>query len=138
MGMSPLRYVLLDAAGCFIWVGAGMGLGLFLGRSVLSHLAEVQYTLLILAVLMFGFYIAFRFAYQKYLVVRYAVPRIEAEVLQREIASDDGPVIIDLRNERDYLESGRILPGARRISPHELKLHVDSLPRDKKIVLYCT
>ncbi len=138
MGMSPLRYILLDAAGCFIWVGAGISLGLFFGRSVLSHLAGVQYTLVILLILMFGFYVVFRIAYRSYLVRHYAIPRIEAEALQQEIASDDGPVIVDLRNETDYSESGRILPGARRIPPRDFHIFADFLPREKKIVLYCT
>jgi membrane protein DedA with SNARE-associated domain len=138
MGMSPLRYIALDAAGCFIWIGAGMGLGLFFGRSVLAHLAEVQYTLLILLILMFGFYVVFRIAYRHYLIKHYAIPRIDAETLQQELASDNQPTVIDLRNEREYSESGLILSGARRISPHNFKTQADSLPREKKIVLYCT
>jgi membrane protein DedA with SNARE-associated domain len=138
MGISPLRYVLLDAVGCFIWVGAGLGLGLFFGRSVLSHLAGVQYTLLILVILMFGFYVVFRIAYRYYLIKLYAIPRIDAETLQQEISSDDAPVVLDLRNERDYLESGRILPGARRISPRDFQTLAGLLPREKKIILYCT
>jgi membrane protein DedA with SNARE-associated domain len=138
MGMSPLRYILLDAVGCFIWVGAGMGLGLFFGRNVLAHLAEVQYTLLILVILMFGFYVVFRIAYRYYMNRHYVVPRIDAEALQQELASDDVPVVLDLRNERDYLESRRTLPGARRISPRDFETLAGLLPREKKIVLYCT
>ena len=138
MGMSPLRYILLDAAGCFIWVSTGMGLGLFFGRSVLSHLAGVQYTLLILIIFMFGFYVVFRIAYRRYLVRRYSIPRIEPEILKQEIESEDPPVVLDLRNERDYSESGQILPGARRISPSSFGTLAGSLPRGRKIVLYCT
>jgi membrane protein DedA with SNARE-associated domain len=115
MGMSPLRYVLLDAVGCFIWVGAGMGLGLF-----------------------FGFYVVFRIAYRYYLIKRCGVPRIDAEALRQEISSDNAPVILDFRNERDYLESGRVLPGARRIPPRDFETLAGLLPREKKIVLYCT
>jgi membrane protein DedA with SNARE-associated domain len=138
MGMSPLRYILLDAAACLIWVGVGMELGILFGRNILSSLEGVQYTLLILLILMFGFYVVFRIVYRRHLIRRYAIPRIEAPDLHQEIASEDGPVVLDLRNERDYLESGRILPGARRISPGDLDVTVDSLPREKKIVLYCT
>ena len=138
MGMSPLRYILLDAAGCFIWVWTGISLGLFFGRRVLSHLAGVQYTLLILVILMFGFYVVFRIAYRHYLVRHYTIPRIDVESLQQEIASDDSPMVLDLRNESDYSQSGRILPGARRIPPYDFEVLADSLPRDKKIVLYCT
>jgi len=138
MGMSPLRYLAIDAAGCLIWVGTGLGLGLFFGRSVLSHLAGVQYTLLILLILMFGFYVLFRIVYPHYLIKRYPIARIEAEALRQELASGNGPAVIDLRNEKEFSESGRILPGARRISPNDFEAVTDSLPREKKIVLYCT
>ena len=138
MGMSPLRYIALDIAGCFIWVGTGIGLGLFFGRSVLSHLAGVQYTLLLLLIFMFGFYVVFRVFYRHYLIKHYTIPRMEAEALQRALASGDSPVVIDLRNEKDYSDSGRILPGALRIPPHRFEKLADTLPREKTIVLFCT
>jgi membrane protein DedA with SNARE-associated domain len=138
MGLSLLRYVALDLAGCCIWAGTGIGLGLFFGRSVLAHLEGVQYTLLLLMIFMLGFYVVFRIAYRRYLIKRYAIPRIEPDALEQELASENGPIILDLRNERDYSASGRILPGARRIPPHEFEAQADSLPRDKRIVLYCT
>ena len=137
MGISLLRYIVLDAAGCFIWVGTGIGLGLIFGRSVLAHLAGVQYTLLLLLIGMLGFYVVFRIAYRHYLIKHYKIPRIEADALQKEIASGDGPVIIDLRNDRDYSKSARILPGARWISPSDLEALANTLPIEKKIVLYC-
>jgi membrane protein DedA with SNARE-associated domain len=80
MGISPLRYVTLDIAGCLIWVSTGLCLGMAFGRSILSHLAGVQYTLLFLMIAMFGFYAFFRIAYPRYLIRRRAIPHIETDL----------------------------------------------------------
>lgn len=138
VGMHPLRYVALDAVGCLIWVGAGLGLGLAFGRGVLSHLAGVQYTLLALLIAMFGFYIIFRLSYRHYLIKHYSIPRIDPDALQQELASNTGIVLLDLRNSVDYSHSNQVLPGARRIPPAEFEKTADSLPKEKKIVLYFT
>lgn len=138
MGMRFSHYILLDAAGCFIWIATGMGLGVFFGRSVLSNLAGVQYSMLVLLLLMIGFYVGFRIVYQRYLIRRYAVPRIEADVLRSEMASEHPPVVLDLRNEAEFAESGRMLPDARRVSPGAFERFADGLPRERLIVLYCT
>jgi membrane protein DedA with SNARE-associated domain/rhodanese-related sulfurtransferase len=138
VGMNPLRYVVIDIAACLIWVGTGVGFGLVFGRNVLSHLQGVQYTLFGLLVAMIAFYIIFRLGYRHYLIRHYTIPRIEAEALQKELASGDGPLVIDLRNASDYFRSNQILPSARRISPTDFNRIARTLPKEKKIVLYCT
>ncbi len=85
MGISPLRYVALDIAGCLIWVSAGLGLGMAFGRSILSHIAGVQYTLLFLLIAMFGFYAIFRIAHRYFLAKHVVIPRIEADALKAEL-----------------------------------------------------
>jgi membrane protein DedA with SNARE-associated domain len=85
MGISPLRYVAIDIAGCLIWVSAGLGLGMFFGRSILSHIAGVQYTLLFLMIAMFGFYVIFRIAHRYYLTRHPTIPCIEGDALEAEL-----------------------------------------------------
>ncbi len=138
LGMKTLRYAVLDAAGSLIWAGAGLGLGFAFGRGVLSQLESVQHSLFLLLAAMIGFYIIFRIGYRRYLTKRFSVPRIEAEELQRKLLLGNGLVLIDLRNSKDYFGSNQVLPGARRIPPAEFELHVDSLPREREIVFYCT
>jgi hypothetical protein len=113
-------------------------LGLAFGRGVLPRLESVQHTLLLLLAAMFGFYVLFRIGYRHYLTRRYSVPRIEANDLQRKLSSGAGIVLVDLRNNADYSDSDQVLPGARRIPPAEFGVRADSLPKEKKIVLYCT
>ncbi len=48
------------------------------------------------------------------------------------------PFIVDLRHPLDYLPDPRVLPGALRIGPNEIKQHSEIIPRDRDVILYCT
>jgi len=136
--MRLWHYAALDAAGSLLWAGTGLCLGVAFGRGVLPRLISVQYTLFLLLASMLVFYVIFRIGYRRYLAQRYSIPRIQADELQRRLVSDNGILVLDLRNESAYSDSLQILPGARRISPAEFEMLADSLPKGKEIVLYCT
>jgi membrane protein DedA with SNARE-associated domain len=138
LGIKLWRYAMLTAAGSLIWAGAGIGLGLAFGRGVLSRLESVQHTLLLLLAAMLAFYVLFRIGYRHYLTRRYSVPRIQPEELSRRLAAGDGVQVVDLRSSLAYSDSGHVLPGALRIPPSEFEKHLDSLPKGKDIVFYCT
>lgn len=138
MGMTLRRYAALDAVASLLWANTGLGLGVAFGKRVLSRLESVQHALLLLLIAMFGFYVLFRIGYRLYLARQYAVPRIDASDLQRKLASGDGAVVVDLRNQTAYSDSLRVLPGAIRIPPNEFSRHISALPQEKGIVLYCT
>src|SRR5260370_458257 len=46
--------------------------------------------------------------------------------------------IVDLRPPLEYLPDPRVLPGALRIGPNELRQHSEIIPRDRDVILYCT
>ncbi len=48
------------------------------------------------------------------------------------------PFIVDLRHPLDYLPDPRVLPGALRVGPNEIKQHSEIIPRDRDVILYCT
>jgi rhodanese-related sulfurtransferase len=64
--------------------------------------------------------------------------RISVAELNRKINQSDPPVIVDLRHPLDVLASPQIIPGAIPIKPDELDSHLQNLPRNSEIVLYCT
>ena len=55
-----------------------------------------------------------------------------------EVQGNTAPFIVDLRHPLDYLPDPRVLPGAIRISPGEIAEHVEMIPRDRDVILYCT
>jgi rhodanese-related sulfurtransferase len=72
-------------------------------------------------------------------VRHYSVARVEIAELHRLLTSEPPEVlVIDLRSEQAYSGSAQMVPGARRIPPGEFERHVDTMPLDKEIILYCT
>ena len=47
-------------------------------------------------------------------------------------------LVIDLRSEQAFSGSAQMVPGARRIPPGDFERHIDAMPLDKEIILYCT
>ena len=64
-----------------------------------------------------------------------AIPRITIEELQNEMTSGE-VVVIDVRNADDYLRGH--IPGSLQIPLSYIAGEVDYLPKNKRIVTYCT
>ena len=47
-------------------------------------------------------------------------------------------VVVDLRNDFTLDEDSVQIPGALRLTPEELEVRHEEIPRDRDIVLYCT
>ena len=63
---------------------------------------------------------------------------LKAMLDDAEASGTTPPFIVDLRHPLDYLPDPRVLPGALRIGPNELKQHSEIIPRDRDVILYCT
>ncbi len=64
------------------------------------------------------------------------VPRINKEDLMNKLGSTD-LILLDVRISEDWQKSMEKIVGARRVDPADLSSWVDTLPKDKEIVLYC-
>jgi membrane protein DedA with SNARE-associated domain len=67
-----------------------------------------------------------------------AASRIEPQELHQQMEAGADPFVVDLRHPLDFLTDPRTVPGAVRISPDDLEAHIDGIPRDRDIILYCT
>jgi hypothetical protein len=63
-------------------------------------------------------------------------PGIDKETLKSWLA-DPMVVIIDVRSAKDWQGSGKKIKGAVREDPKDVLTWAASLPKDKKIILYC-
>ena len=63
-------------------------------------------------------------------------PRIDKETLKGWLGNP-GVVIIDVRQPKDWQGSDKKIKGAVREDPKAVQTWAASLPKDKKIVLYC-
>ncbi len=64
-------------------------------------------------------------------------PRLDPETLKSWL-SDPQVLILDVRQEKDWLSSDKKIAGAVRQDPHDVKTWAANLPKEKKIVLYCS
>lgn len=145
-GMPYLRFISWDLAGSFIWAESFLLAGRFFGdiakrSTVFFHLLG-RFAFAIFVLMVLGF-MAYRFIKQQRFLQQVRDLRLEPGQLKQmmDTAIEQGntpPFIVDLRHPLDYLPDPRVLPGALRIGPNELKQHSEIIPRDRDVVLYCT
>lgn len=146
IGMSYPRFLAWDLAGSLIWGETFILAGRFFGDLAkksapffawLGHFAIVIFVLMVLG------FLAHRIWKQRKFLQQVRELRLEPTELKTmlDAAEKNGtptPFIVDLRHPLDYLPDPRVLPGALRIGPNELKLHSEIIPRDRDVILYCT
>lgn len=65
----------------------------------------------------------------------------EAELITpqelKAMLSEKGLVVLDMRNSRDWEESGKKIPSASRIGNTDIDSWAQDVDKDRKIVVYC-
>jgi membrane protein DedA with SNARE-associated domain/rhodanese-related sulfurtransferase len=145
-GMSYPRFLFWDLAGSLIWGETFILAGRFFGDIAKKSAPFFQwlghFAFFIFAAMVLGF-LAHRIWKQRKFLQQVRELRLEPSELKAmlDAAQESGntpPFIVDLRHPLDYLPDPRVLPGALRIGPNELKLHSEIIPRDRDVILYCT
>src|SRR5277367_3534090 len=145
-GMPYSRFLAWDLAGSLIWGETFILAGRFFGDLAkksgpffawLGHFAFLIFVLMVLG------FLAYRVLKQRKFLQQVRELRLEPTELKAMLdAAEEGghtpPFIVDLRHPLDYLPDPRVLPGALRIGPNELKQHSEIIPRDRDVILYCT
>jgi membrane protein DedA with SNARE-associated domain len=137
--MPPVQFAAIDGAASVAWSAAGVLSGVFYGRRVLPHVMRTQRAIGILGGAAVVAFVVWKLYERRWLVRHYSVARVETAELVRLLASEPPEVlVIDLRGEQAFSRSAQMVPGARRIPPGEFERHIDTMPLDKEIILYCT
>ena len=145
-GMSYSRFLAWDLGGSLIWGSTFILAGYFFGdlakKSAPFFAWLGHFAIFIFAAMVVGF-LAHRIWKQRKFLQQVRELRLEPSELKEmlDTAEKGGttpPFIVDLRHPLDYLPDPRVLPGALRIGPNELKQHSEIIPRDRDVILYCT
>jgi rhodanese-related sulfurtransferase len=145
-GMPYGRFFIWDLAGSILWAEtfllAGRVFGDLAKRSARFFQLRRHFALIIFILMVFGFF-AYRILKQRRFLQQVRSLRLEPAELKAmmDTAAEQGntpPFIVDLRHPLDYLPDPRVLPGALRIGPNEIRQHSEIIPRDRDVVLYCT
>jgi len=146
IGMPYGRFLIWDLGGSILWAETFLLAGRFFGDVAqksarffhwLGHFAFAIFILMVLGIM------AYRFLKQRKFLQQVRDMRLEPAELKEmmDLAEEQGnkpPFIVDLRHPLDYLPDPRVLPGALRIGPNEIRQHSEIIPRDRDVVLYCT
>ena len=137
--MAPIRFLTIDAAASIAWSAGAVMAGVVYGRRVLPHVVRAQRAVAMLGGAAVVGFIAWKLYERRWLVRHYSVARVEVDELRGLLASKAPEIlVIDLRSEQAFDRSALMIPGARRIPPGAFESHIDTLPADKEIILYCT
>jgi membrane protein DedA with SNARE-associated domain len=137
--MPPLQFAAVDGAAAIAWSAAAVISGVVYGRRVIPHVVRTQRAIEILGGAAVLAFVAWKLYERRWLVRHYSVGRVEISELQRLLAAEPKDVlVIDLRSEQAFSGSAQMVPGARRIPPGDFEKHIDTMPLDKEIILYCT
>jgi membrane protein DedA with SNARE-associated domain/rhodanese-related sulfurtransferase len=145
-GMSYGRFLAWDMVGSLIWGETFILAGRFFGdlakKSAPFFAWLGHFAIFIFAAMVLGF-LAHRIWKQRKFLQQVRELRLEPSELKEmldeaEKGGTTPPFIVDLRHPLDYLPDPRVLPGALRIGPNELKQHSEIIPRDRDVILYCT
>jgi membrane protein DedA with SNARE-associated domain/rhodanese-related sulfurtransferase len=139
-GMAFAPFLLFDAIGSTLWVGALLAAGRFFGNllqrnpSLLNWAGRFSAALLVLGVL--GFFAA-RVVRRRMILKKLVAARLEPEELKRQLDAGEPVYIVDLRHPLELLPDPFTLPGAILFSPDSLAERHREIPRDRDIVLFC-
>ena len=137
--MPPVQFAAIDGAASMAWSAAGVMSGVVYGRRVLPHVMRTQRAVELLGGVAVLAFVAWKLYERRWLVHHYSVARVGIAELQGLLALEPPEVlVIDLRSEQAYTGSAQMVPGARRIPPGEFERHINTIPLDKEIILYCT
>jgi membrane protein DedA with SNARE-associated domain len=137
--MPPVQFAAIDGVAAIGWSAAAVMTGMVYGREVIPHVVRTQRAIGILGGVAVLAFVAWKLYERRWLVRHYSVGRVEISELQRLLATEPlETLVIDLRSEQAFRSSAQMVPGAHRIPPGDFETHIDSMPLDKEIVLYCT
>jgi membrane protein DedA with SNARE-associated domain/rhodanese-related sulfurtransferase len=140
-GLRFSRFLLFDGAGAFLWSGTYLLVGYMLSRqlTMIAHygmrMGEGFFALLAAGLVV---YILVKYIQRRRFMKTLRGARIEAQELKDMVDAGEEVLIVDLRQSFDLAADPQQIPGSVRLDPSDIEDHVDLIPRDREIVLYCT
>ena len=66
------------------------------------------------------------------------VTRITVDEVKQRLDRGEEFAFVDTRNLQAWAESDSKLPNALRVPANELDQHLDEIPKDRTVIVYCT
>jgi len=138
--MKPAKFLFWDVMGSLLWAGALLGTGyIFSGQieAVAKNIRAMGILGTLPAVGLTTYILYKAFARRRFLK-QFRIARITAEELKRKLDQGETPVILDLRDARDYTAEPATIPGAVHVDASEIGARSDHFPGGSEVILYCS
>ena len=139
--LHPLRFLLFDGLGTFIWVGVLILLGYKFANEIKDLTIQTSglgpWMGLVVPVGL-ATYIGWKYFQRKRFLHRLAIAQVTPEEVKQRLDAGEDLLILDLRNAIEFEVEPHTIPGAFHLSIEELEKYHLKIPRDREIVLFCT
>jgi len=139
--IGRLRFIGLSTLAAMLWAGAGLLAGVLFRSQIerlLVRLDQIGSIALAAASAALAAYVGYKWWERRRFYKMLRMARISVEELHQLIQSGTEPLIIDVRSATARALEPRWIPGALHISLSDVGVHLEGLPRDRDIILYCT
>ena len=143
-GMTKMNvglFLFLDGLGTLIWVLIFAGTG-FWFHTELESLAERFADLGILAgfilLSVLALYIGSKFVQRHIFLRSLRMRRLEPSEVNEMLNSDKDVHVIDLRHNYDFDAQPEMVPTAIRVPMEAIERHLDRIPKNSDIIVYCS
>jgi membrane protein DedA with SNARE-associated domain/rhodanese-related sulfurtransferase len=137
--LNYLKFVVFDAVGASLWVGAGVGLGYLFHDAIgelMAKLSSLGKYGVMLVVAGFALYILLKW-YQRYVFTRQLrMDRVTVDELRNLIDEKKVQALVDVRSALTQAATGRI-PGARAIDMKKIDEGFKDVPAEGEVIVYC-
>ena len=136
-----LRFIVLSTLGAILWAGGWLAAGVLFKSQIdalLGQLDRIGGIAGLIAAGLLAAYIAFKWWERMRFFETLRMARIRVEDLYELIQSGAAPIIIDVRSVTARALEPRSIPGALHVPLQEAGRHLQDLPRDRDIILYCS
>lgn len=140
MGLPVRVFVLLDGLGSLLWAGVAIGLGYFFAAQidvVLLTLIDTGKAAAGLVLGLLALYVLGKWWWRRRLLLALQMPRITIDELHRAMASEQPPLLIDVRSKTSRRLDQRIIPGAILGDLDDVAQVVHGMALDSNVVTYC-
>jgi len=135
------RFIALSAAGGALWVATALAAGAVFREqiaTILRHLGAIGSAAALIVVGALAIFIAYKWWERMRFFKSLRMARIDVAELYELMQAGAEPIIVDVRSPTARALEPRWIPGALHVPLDEIAKHMNELPRDRDIILYCT
>lgn len=139
--MSLLRFLVFDGLGSLLWAVVFVGLGYVFSdqfEQVIVYATSFGWWFGAVLIVALASYISWKIINRQRFLRSLRTARIHPETLKTQLDAGADLIIIDLREQTDFDINPQLIPTALRMSPDEIEIRHEELPRDRDVILYCT